>query len=210
MSVLASDAFTDSDGTLLTSHSANWSIQNGGEQLKVLSNAVGVTATGNLRGNRYSGITWPNDMYSQATVVNVAASMLGVTVRCGSPNVWEFYFGGADANNHGNNIYRITKWIAGVESNLAAHASQVMQAGDVVKLSVQGTSLSLVVNGSEIVTATDSALTSGQAGILAFHSDTTTPLWDTWEGGDIAAPYDPGAQVSLGSHHQTIFRRAWR
>jgi hypothetical protein len=206
MTVLASDAFTDTDGTVLTSHSANWSIQNGGEQFKILSNAVGVTATGNLRGNRYSGITWPDDMYSQATVVNVAASMQGVTVRASSPNIWEFYFGGADANDSGNNIYRIIKYIAGVYTNLAAHASQTIQAGDVVKLSVQGTSLSLVVNGSEIVTATDSSLTAGQAGILAFHSDTTTPLWDTWEGGDLVTSTATWASMQ----NQSRIRRSWR
>lgn len=186
MAVLASDAFTNTDGTVLTSHSANWSIQFGADQLKILSNAVGVTATGNVRGNRYSGITWPDDQYSQAAVVAVADWLQGVTVRAQSDGNLSLYFAGQDNNDLGHKRYTIIKFVNAVPSVISTHGSQLVTAGDVIRLTITGTNLSLKVNDVEILTGSDATLSAGQAGLVAFHDNTTTALMDTWEGGDTA------------------------
>lgn len=193
MAVLKSDAFTGTDGTILPTYDANWVTQAGGD-LEIHSNAVANNTTGTAVA-RYHGVTWPNDQYAQATVVAVAGQVQAVTVRNAiGGGVVTYYGGGHNLSEYGHTRYAIWKYSSGVFTNLFAHASQTVTIADVVKLEIQGTTLKLWVNGTEISTdggITDSGLSSGEAGLALFHGTASVSLWDTFEGGDFVSSTTP-------------------
>ena len=177
---LASDNFNRADASTVGS---NWTDQLAAHPAGIFSNAVDVTTTGNINIEWYDAITWPDDQYSQATVVAVAAHTWAVGVRIpDSPNQDTGYWGGCNNNDSGNNNRRIWKDSGGSFVNLASEAVNIT-AGDVVKLQVVGTTLKLFVNGDERLSVEDSTYSSGNAGFGLFTSATDVSLLDDWSGG---------------------------
>lgn len=186
MSTLASDLFTNSDDTLLTTHNAGWSdllnVYNG---MKIRSN--GASYNGNA-GNQWTGLTWPSNQWVRAIVGTVLDQHNLLVLRADPTRAaWTAYFAGQYQGNYANTRYRIIKRVAGTITNIWGHASQVMQSGDDVEFGIQGTEFYLKVNGVEITGGgiTDADIADGDPG-LAGHDNVTTNLvaWDTWSAGD--------------------------
>ncbi len=68
-----------------------------------------------------------------------------------------------------------------------------MAAGDVMRLSVVGTTLTVIYNGVVVRTATDSTLTTGQPGIGGWTQDSGSdvPFIASWNAADITASLAP-------------------
>lgn len=143
----------------------------------------GVWNTNNLQcGVRRIKETYAGDHSSQVTVL-AATGVYDVSarVRCQAGNVRTYYAGGADTNNSGNSVYRIWMYVANVWTSLANHASQTTAVNDIVKLSVAGSLLTLNVNGTDILSVTDTTLTGGMPG-FGGGAATATALIDNWIG----------------------------
>jgi hypothetical protein len=82
--------------------------------------------------------------------------------------------------------YTILKFVANTRTELITHASQTMATSDVVYLEANGTTLTLKVNGTQILQTTDSDIASGQVGLYASQAAGTIENWDTFEAGDLS------------------------
>ena len=76
------------------------------------------------------------------------------------------------AYSDSNTNVKIMKWNAGTPTTLFTGTQ--FSAGDVLRLEIQGTTLTLKKNGSVVTTTTDSTFSSGSPGIVGFGNLTTT------------------------------------
>ena len=162
---LASDNFNRSLENPL-SDGGNWLVSTGGHTLEIAT--MGQVNCPDLSGitdyNYFNGgISWPNDQYSQASVLLNAVkgnTFGGVMVR-NSATAASFYNAAI-----GNNVTTLSKVVTGTFTSLAS-ASWTWHAGDVLNLTVASTTLTSSINGSQQLTHTDSALTSGFPALYA-------------------------------------------
>ena len=187
--VLASDSFGGTTGDNLSVYSSNWSAITGEDQCKIASGGgvTGGSAATSENGNRYSGITWPDDQYSEAPMATrpPTGDVWGVLCRIASGA--QTYYGGGFHGFHFNDVDRIWKFVAGAITSLEA-LTQTFVAGDVVRLETIGSSIKLYRGGTLRGSgATDTAITSGQAGVEERQqSVNTTKYLGDWNGGDFA------------------------
>jgi len=180
MSVLATDDFNRGDNADL---GANWTPNF--NSFKIVSNvAEPNSVSGNVE--RYSGLTWPNDQYSQAALTGTLSTTddegCGPGVRCSTASANTLYLAQADTNGSGH--ARVYKVVDGSYTNLL-NATQAWSVNDVYYLEIQGTTLIQKRNGTQIgSSATDSAIAAGAAGVWGVQARGTL---DNWEGGDFAA-----------------------
>jgi hypothetical protein len=202
MASLKTDAFTGTNGTLLNTYDANWVVQAGAD-CEIQSNALANNTTGRAI-VRYNGVTWPNDQYSQMTIVSVNTWIEAACVRMAIGGGAVTYYGAGHNNaEYGHKRYAIWAYKAGIFTNLAAHGSQLVTIGDIVRLKVVtsggNADLSLYVNDmvTPLLTVTDSssALGSGQAGIEIWHGTASVAAVDSFDGGDLTLAATSGVVV---------------
>lgn len=176
----ASDNFTRANsGTL----GANWTqIATFPGQPQVLSNAWGDGGFFISCGSYWSADAFGGDQFSNATLLSTTnASRFGAIVRC-QTGVQSFYFGGYyDTSEYMIGLYNATTF------SLLATTTQTATVNDVIELDIVGNKLSLLVNGSEILTVNDSTLTGGSPGLWSNDLSGTgsAVVFDIWSGGDI-------------------------
>lgn len=189
------DNFTGTDDTTLPVYSGNWVNPKSASywDCYLKTNAATAHVGGGIAFSIYTGVAFANDQYSQATVVNLASSAQYLTVRTAVNTINTGYGGGASFST--NALYRIIRFSDG--TTLAAHGSQAMTIGDVVQLSVTGSILTLIVNGSTILTTSaDTTFTSGSPGMqLTDTASPTQPLFDNWGGDDVGVTPVPPVPV---------------
>lgn len=182
------DAFTGADTTLLNAYNANWVIAVGSD-LVIKSNALGGSAASTCV-STWHGDTWPNDQYARMTVAaNVADFNHSVIVRQAiGVSAATHYGGGIDPGQYAHSRYAIWLYNANAFTSLAVHGSTTMAAGDDVKLTVVGTTLSLYVNNmvTPLLTVSDATLASGEAGMRINSSVTNLAQIESFEGGSTA------------------------
>lgn len=153
----------------------------------VISDANRIRGNGGAGGSRiaYHGTAISSADYSVDATIKVMTddnnSMLGVIARAKSSE--ETYYGAR--YNTVINKWQLFKSVFGTITTLGTDYSQTFSNGDapVVKLTVAGTSLTLVVDGVSRVTATDSDITdAGYAGISGAGgvTNSTGLHLDTW------------------------------
>lgn len=191
---MATDTFTNSNSTGLSTHNALWVTPTGSSQSRIYNN----TAT-----------TWENDstwyaMYWNATVAN--AHYAEAVVSSGQDNI-----GGpaVRVQSAANSCY-VARWasntvqagevIAG--SFTAWGSTYAVTAGDVIRLEADAstpTTFYLKKNGVTVETNTSkSTLTGGKYGICTYADANLTGI-ASWEGGDVAgsSPVGAGMRRSL-------------
>lgn len=204
---VASDAFTNTDGTLLTSHGA-WtqirdvSYNSGGEirgnklagnySYASVSDTTTQTHTGVLV--RSSG-TYSNDQYAKAAVYlsnhNTPERRCGVVVRCGTQTDTNanFYAVYICDNDSGGRTTVLCKVVGGTFTSLYS-ARVSWSNADTVALEASGTTLTAYKNDVAIsgFSVTDGALSGGRPGvyIASYQLDSPNMLLDDWEGGDVS------------------------
>lgn len=182
MALPATDSFAGVDGTTLVSYSANWTAN---------SSTFAIAALGTVRssGNSaeciagWNADTFNDAQYSKVTLFAVASSAtdIGASVRCSTtPGVetgYEWY------TDTGGSF--VAKLIAGTWTQIGSNGTAAT-TGQVMQIDASGTTLTPRINGSvaSMGPQTDSALSSGRAG-LAGYGDGTTNLVSDWEGGNL-------------------------
>lgn len=200
MALPASDTFTGTNGTALQTYSANWAINSGG--LVINTNAYAPASSGNECGARWTADAFNADQYSQATLTaKEGTSNFAVGVGCrhaaaGTGTYYGYYADGASSSF-------VFKMVAGTWTQLGAAFGSVATSS-VMRLEVEGTTLTAKIGGVSQGTRTDSAIASGVAGVTGY-STSTAMRADTWEGGNIAAA---GVSQVPRSMHQYRLRHA--
>lgn len=107
------------------------------------------------------------------------------------------YAGGVNGYDFSGTGYRIWKAVNSTKTSLAYVSAPTMQVGDIVRLEVQGSNLTLKVNGSTLLTATDTAIASGDPGIYARSDAAIAPIFDNWSGGALNPSLAAGASCTV-------------
>lgn len=182
MTTLASDNFTRANGGL----GANWTTISGFVAPQISSDVVITNAIGTDSAAFYSAITWPNDHYSEFTIVSNSTSSDATIpiVRC-SPSAATFYYA-LIAGPLGSGItVQIKSSIAGTHAVLSTGTATI-NTGNIVRLDVLGDALTLSVNGNSVLTAAGGgAVSSGSPGFWIYvDSGTITDSeLDSWTAG---------------------------
>lgn len=185
MTQLASDDFNRANATL--DASGNWTAfasllgHGASNGLNVVSNECKDTGA-DIAIERYTGIAWPNDQYAQLTLKTLATTSdegIGPAVRM-TQNV-SLYFAQCNSGE-----IRLYKYINGSSFSQLGIFTGTISVGDVIRLEVQGTSLTVKRNGATVIgPVTDASLASGDAGIWS-SLPSPVPTGDDWSGGDFA------------------------
>jgi hypothetical protein len=143
---------------------------------------------------------WPDDQYSEVKISQltggVDTSGIGCCVRSKTDGATQTLYRGYACKVATNNTC-ITKVVGGTFT-LLAQATAAWVVGDTLRLTVQGTTLTVSRNGVAVLTVTDAAVTAGNPG-LAYSSTVTTSAVDSWQGGDLGDPSLPKSTGLIGS-----------
>ena len=194
LTTLASDNFNRANVNPLA---PNWTTIPGGTfgNAQIVSNQAVNTTAGAAADVSYTGISWPNDQWSQVTISTFPAgnSFAGVSLR-GSASVSSDYRVFGDSNTK----FIVSKIVSGTSTNLT-NQNGTVAVGDVITGAIVGTQISGYQNGNLLFTVSDSSLASGNAGILV---DSVTNLSnaavDNWSGGSLADPPPISSGVAGG------------
>lgn len=179
MSLPATDTFTVASDTDLASYS-NWVVNNGTFTVKAADYVIVASSSENRA--HWSSDSFNDDQYSKGVIVGTGSSWIGVSVRVAASAVTDYSWYVADADTN-----YLSKQVAGTYTEIASDGTGV-DAGDVIQLSITGTTLSPKKNSSSTGTPgdhTDSSISSGYAGICGY--GTGGIGLDNWEGGNIGA-----------------------
>lgn len=185
MALPATDGFNGTDGQALTTYSANWSLNAGdfaiytpGGETDLRPNGVSAECAA-----RWNADVFGNDQYAQAVLTDLSSGggiAVGLAVRCDTGGAASYYAYYTDTT-----ISYISKSILGTVTQIGANRA-VPAIGSVLRLEVIGTSITIYDDGVAMgITETDSALTSGSAGVSGFGSANFNRI-DSWEGGNLS------------------------
>lgn len=192
MSLPATDNFTGSDGTQLTTYSANWTLNNSGAtgDFDIQSNNLAEDGGSAIYGAHWNADSFNNDQYAQAVYYTSGSSSngIGIAVRVIGTSVRTFYCWLSDTG--GTNAAYLEKVIAGVETQLGSTTAKWTN-GITAKITAVGTTITPYINGSTTGTPgaqTDASdnITAGYAGIAAWGDNTINKI-DDWEGGNLGS-----------------------
>jgi putative esterase len=186
----ASDDFNRANGPL----GSNWTAMSDGA-MTISSQAVAGGNSGTSGGTR-TAETYASNQYSQVQVTSAqltGGQWIGPAVR--SQNGGQNLYLGIYFWNSGSPQLRLYKRTSGGFTQLgSSYPTSGLGAGATLRLTAAGSTISFLLNGSPVITATDTSLTGGAPGIMAFGTGTA----DNWAGGNIAAgpSYTVGGTVS--------------
>lgn len=129
--------------------------------LRRLSNTLRGTSSGANNGAYVNSISDQADSWIQARIASSTPASVGLMLRCatGAANGYVFQiFGGAP---------QIARWDAGSYTSLVSD-SGAFDLDDVLYFEMVGTTLTAKVNGSTVLTTTDSTYASGRFGLYSF------------------------------------------
>ena len=186
-----SDNFNRANGAL----GAGWTDMTDGGL--TISSQVVAGSDGSYSGDIRTGETYGNDQSSQIEITSTQLSggqWIGPAVR--AQNGGQSLYLGLYFWNNGSPELLLFKRISGNWTQLGAtYQSGPLVAGTQLNLTVTGSTLSLSVGGVVRITATDTALTGGAPGIMAYG----TPTGDNWVGvgtSSSTSTYSVGGTVS--------------
>ena len=182
----ASDDFNRANGAL----GSNWTAMSDGA-MTISSQVVAGGNSGQSGGTR-TAETYTSNQYSQVQVTSAqltGGQWIGPAVR--SQNGGQNLYLGIYFWNSGSPQLRLYKRTSGSFTQLgSSYPTSGLGAGATLRLTAAGSTVSFLLNGSPVITATDTGLTGGAPGIMAFGTATA----DNWAGGNIAA----GASYTIG------------
>ncbi|HTL39673.1 MAG TPA: LamG-like jellyroll fold domain-containing protein, partial [Methylomirabilota bacterium] len=171
-------AFTAADGSSLTSYDSNWTILGGG--ININTNAAYGTAV-NTSMAQWTAGTFNDNQYSQITIAALTASnWIGTAVRTQGSGLNAYI---ANITSGGN--YEIDKIVNG-SGTLLASGNTAVQAGDILRLEISGTTLTIKLNGTTLTQTSDSTFSTGRPGI-EFYGNSTSNRGDDWYADSLAS-----------------------
>lgn len=175
---MATDNFTGTDFDQLTTYSTNWTL-NGGD-FDIISNAL-ASDTANNNGAYWNADSFADDQYSEALLVALAVSYIGVGVRhqSGANSYYGYY-----TNGSADYLFRV---VANSWTQIGSAGTEAA-ATDTIRLEIEGTTLRPMLNGSTsaIGTSTDATFSSGSVGVTGYLDGATSRI-DDWDGDSITA-----------------------
>lgn len=179
----ASDNFNRPDASTL---GPNWTDLVAG--CKIVSNQA-TASDNNADTAYYSAATFRADQFSQATAI-ARSSAPGVCVRTSGTSSNQNYY----VFELGASVAILGKVVTNTFTQLASIA-HTFAANDVIKVYVKDSFLAGVLNGIEVLSVTDTDLTSGRPGITL---DGTGDIVDSWSGGDVGIVHDADSSGKIG------------
>ena len=186
----ATDNFNRANGPL----GSNWTgMSDGG--LAISSQAVTGTNS-STSGDIRTAETYTSDQYSQVEVTSTQLSggqWIGPAVRAQNGGL-SLYLGMYFWNS-GNPELLLFKRLGGSWTQFgSSYVSGALTAGTQLKITAVGSTISFLQNGVQRITGTDTSLTGGAPGIVAYQ----TPKADNWAGGSLgnAGTYSIGGNIS--------------
>lgn len=173
---------------------SNWSYANGstsGWAPAIITSNQAATNAGAAAWMNWTGITSIADQFSIVTIgniVNGALDDIGTGVR-GSGSVASNSLTGYEYICS-SGASTLIKFVSGVQTNLAT-GGPACANGDTLGLIAVGTLLIAQHNGTQVLTATDSSITSGSPAFQIYGADTVS----NWQGGSL----------TIGRGNNTIF-----
>lgn len=174
------DSFARANGSLGT----GWTdFTDGG--MAISSNTVKGTQlpSTNLTTGDYRTDAYRDDQFAQWQVATSPASTewIGLAVRV------QYSSGGQDMylaiyfNNHGSYLLSMYQRHLGNYSILGTYVlgGTPLNAGDTLKLAIAGSALTLSLNGTVVVAASDSSLVGGAPGVIAFGTTAAVNAWSS-------------------------------
>lgn len=196
MSVLASDDFNRSDSSDL---GTVWDVVSGTSNAQILSNRATTTTDNADHAEIYNGVSWPDDQWAAITVHSISSvSRVAAGVRWSGSAVTGYI---AECSPSQITLYRA---VSGSWTSLGSYSGTV-SGGDVVLLEASGSSLTVKQNGTTRITATDSSISSGAAGIYLWRAagePANTHGIDAWEAGDFDTGGGGGGGGALAVHRK--------
>ena len=178
---MATDNFNRADSADL---GASWDVMTGETAMKILGNACYPSSVTSDATESYNAVAFANDQYSQVLVASIGADGIGAGVGIGlrmATGARTYYRVVACLSGS-----EIAKQVAGTYTQLGTNATAWV-IGDTLYVSVSGTTIQVKRNGSNLFSATDSAIASGRAGVSHSSNTTADSKVDDWDGGDLAA-----------------------
>jgi S-formylglutathione hydrolase FrmB len=176
----ATDNFARPDGSL----GPNWTdISDGG--LAISSGAV-IGKVGSVTGDAWTANTFTSDQFSQVAVTSTqltGGQWIGPAVRVQNSGQ-NAYLGMYNWNSGSPQLILFKRSGGGWAQISAAVSISPLAAGTQLQLTAVGSAISLFENGIEVVSATDSSITGGAPGIMAYGNGQV----DSWSGGNAAPP----------------------
>ena len=181
MALPATDVFTSASDQTLTAYSANWTNNHNVFQV--------VGATDRVRANTASAdcmAHWNADAFNNAQyaqgVITLEFNDGGVAVRCHASAATGYAL---TSSNFSTGTTYLYKYVTGTYTEIS-HNTEAWASSDTVRLEVSGTTLTPKRNGalSSIGTQTDSAISSGSAGLAGYNNVNQIQI-DNWEGGNL-------------------------
>ena len=190
MALPASDSFTNTDGTQLTTHNSSWSIAETGN-FDIQSNALAGDA-GQEQGAFWNADTFDDDHIATCdAAAETGGAFMGLAVRVATSGTDRTYYGAYWNTNQCYLFEMVTGSWTQLGSTLTGN--DVPDNPEAVEWEASGTTLTFRLEGSDVTTRTDSTLTSGAAGVCA-STDSSNARIDNWTGDDV------GGAVAASSH----------
>lgn len=197
---LAADDFNRGNGGL----GANWTTVFSTFAPAIVSNQCNEGTVNQENDAFWSARTWPNDQWTQVSVVVASGSgdYVGTCARTASGSVFSSYVVYVVGPLGASALIEVYKTVSGA-STLLASATFTVAANDVIRLAVEGTTLRAYQNGVlRHGPLTDSALASGSAGVAIYNSaGAAQTILDNWQGGDFSFIEDARAPNRLAAQH---------
>lgn len=180
--MLLLDTFTDTNSTLITSHTSDsnntWVLQSGttGSHAIIVNNRVYGQASTNVYRSSFVQPSADYQVYGKFDIVGSPATWgAGITGRATADNTATFYCVRYDSVARN---WLLFKSVSGVVTTLATWAETFNSGSRYITLRMQGSSIKGFINGVERLSATDATITeAGSAGLrLSIISSLTAGL----------------------------------
>lgn len=196
----ASSSFAGTENPL--SEGGVWATPTVFSAMRKATGAGVANASGVESDMRYTGVTFAANHYSEiviAAIPNLATQLFYCYCNA-RMNATGGCYQVTTATDVGTNLLQLIRWSnAGVETHIGTDITcpTTISAGDVIRLSVVGTTLTVTYNGTIVRTATDSTWATGQPGIggWAQNSASDVPFIASWSAADIVASDMPRSRI---------------
>lgn len=207
MPQIVSDDFNRANGPL----GANWTVRAVGTDagIDIVSNQAKASAGSGEALAWFSGAGWTGgaDQYSEAVIIAlesgkdmaIACRASGLSVAVANVYLFDINPNGAAVALGGTIQCSFYKQVLGAFTQIGSDFGIVINANDLLRLEVQGTSLRAYKNGSQVsTTQTDSSIASGNPGL--YIGSGTGSIWDDFAAGDfgVAATVKQLAALGVG------------
>jgi hypothetical protein len=186
----AADDFNRANGAL----GGSWTAMSDGAM--AISSQVVTGGNSGQSGGTRTAETYASNQYSEVQVTSTqltGGQWIGPAVR--SQNSGQNLYLGIYFWNSGSPQLRLYERASGSFTQLGpTYSTGALAAGATLRLTAAGSTISFLLNGSPVITVSDTSLTGGAPGIMAFG----TAMADNWAGGNVAggASYTIGGTVS--------------